>query len=268
MFDRPPFYGYPDRQDGRQGVSGWTEIQAVADSARRRAGARLLVLAFVASTAVAMVSSTGNRAQSLEPGLVAAYGFDEGAGSTVADASGSGNGGSIGSATWSTAGKYGNALVVQRHDLDRHRSRRPIVAADHRNDARSVGVPHSRHQQVAGCDLQGRRQLLPDRHLRRCRAAPASGGIFTGTRRHAVRAVGAGRQHVVPSGATYDGATMRLFVNGAQVASRAADRNASPHRTRRWRSVATTSTGCTSQDASTKSASTTPPSPPPRSKPT
>ena len=43
-------------------------------------------------------------------GQVAAYSFDEGAGTSVADASGSGNGGSIGTATWSTAGKYGNAL--------------------------------------------------------------------------------------------------------------------------------------------------------------
>ena len=44
------------------------------------------------------------------PGLVAAYTFDEGAGTTVADASGMGNTGTIGTATWSTPGKYGNSL--------------------------------------------------------------------------------------------------------------------------------------------------------------
>jgi Concanavalin A-like lectin/glucanases superfamily/Domain of unknown function (DUF6531) len=44
------------------------------------------------------------------PGLVAAYGFEEGTGSTVADLSGSGNSGSISGASWSTSGKYGNAL--------------------------------------------------------------------------------------------------------------------------------------------------------------
>ena len=44
------------------------------------------------------------------PGLVAAYSFNEGSGTSVADASGSGNGGSIGSATWTTSGKYGGAL--------------------------------------------------------------------------------------------------------------------------------------------------------------
>jgi hypothetical protein len=44
-------------------------------------------------------------------GLVAAYAFSEGSGSTVADASGNGNTGTISNATWTTAGKYGNALV-------------------------------------------------------------------------------------------------------------------------------------------------------------
>src|SRR2546423_10040573 len=43
--------------------------------------------------------------------LVAAYAFNEGAGSTVADASGSGNGGTIGAATWTTAGKFGAGLT-------------------------------------------------------------------------------------------------------------------------------------------------------------
>src|SRR5262249_26457463 len=44
--------------------------------------------------------------------LVAAYGFNEGAGTTVADASGTGNTGTVASTTWSTAGKYGGALSV------------------------------------------------------------------------------------------------------------------------------------------------------------
>jgi methionine-rich copper-binding protein CopC len=42
--------------------------------------------------------------------LVAAYSFDEGSGNTLHDVSGNGNNGTITSATWSTAGKYGNAL--------------------------------------------------------------------------------------------------------------------------------------------------------------
>ena len=44
------------------------------------------------------------------PGLVAAYGFNEGSGTTVTDASGHGITGNIVGATWTTGGRYGNAL--------------------------------------------------------------------------------------------------------------------------------------------------------------
>ncbi len=43
-------------------------------------------------------------------GLVAAYGFNEGSGTTVTDVSGNGNNGTISGATWVTSGMYGGAL--------------------------------------------------------------------------------------------------------------------------------------------------------------
>jgi len=43
-------------------------------------------------------------------GLVAAYGFEEGTGALVADSSGNANNGTISGASWTTSGKYGNAL--------------------------------------------------------------------------------------------------------------------------------------------------------------
>ena len=43
-------------------------------------------------------------------GLVAAYNFNEGSGTTVSDASGNGITGNIFGATWTTGGRYGNAL--------------------------------------------------------------------------------------------------------------------------------------------------------------
>src|ERR1041384_123654 len=45
-----------------------------------------------------------------QSGLVAAWNFNEGTGTTVADASGNNNVGTITGATWSTLGRYGNAL--------------------------------------------------------------------------------------------------------------------------------------------------------------
>ena len=44
-------------------------------------------------------------------GLVAAYGFNEGSGTTLTDLSGNGRTGTITGATWTTAGKYGGALT-------------------------------------------------------------------------------------------------------------------------------------------------------------
>ena len=44
-------------------------------------------------------------------GLVAAYSFNEGQGGSVADASGMGNTGTIAGATWTSGGRYGNALA-------------------------------------------------------------------------------------------------------------------------------------------------------------
>ena len=56
-------------------------------------------------------SNTASVTTSAAPsGLVAAYGFDEGSGTTVTDASGNGNNGTVANATWSTAGKFGEAL--------------------------------------------------------------------------------------------------------------------------------------------------------------
>src|SRR5262245_2351202 len=52
-------------------------------------------------------SANGAHAQT---GLVAAYSFNEGGGTTVSDATGKGNTGTIASATWTTSGRYGSAL--------------------------------------------------------------------------------------------------------------------------------------------------------------
>ena len=47
----------------------------------------------------------------LSTGLVAAYNFNAGSGAVLADVSGNGNNGTITNATWTTSGKYGDALV-------------------------------------------------------------------------------------------------------------------------------------------------------------
>src|SRR5262245_21265055 len=81
---------------------------------RRHAGpatARALRAGIAVVVAVAWfgVFGSASRAQ-VSGGLVAAYAFNEGAGTSTADLSGSGNAGTIAGATWTTQGKFGNAL--------------------------------------------------------------------------------------------------------------------------------------------------------------
>jgi RHS repeat-associated protein len=60
-------------------------------------------------TQSASVATSGG-GSGLPAGLVAAYGFEEGSGSSVADGSGQGNDGDVDGASWTTSGKFGNAL--------------------------------------------------------------------------------------------------------------------------------------------------------------
>jgi chitodextrinase len=59
---------------------------------------------------VATATPSANTQPPPVSGLVAAYGFNEGTGTTTADASGNGHTGTLQGATWTTAGKYGGAL--------------------------------------------------------------------------------------------------------------------------------------------------------------
>ena len=84
-----------------------------------------------------------------DAGLVAAYGFDEGSGTTVTDASGNGNTGTITNATWAATGKYGKALQFNGTNALRHGPRRGLAASVDRDDAGGVGQPLDRQRQLA-----------------------------------------------------------------------------------------------------------------------
>src|SRR5262245_31514455 len=68
-------------------------------------------ITFVVAATFLVSSAFTSIAGAQTPGLVASYGFAEGAGPTVADSSGNNNTGTISGATWTTAGKFGSALV-------------------------------------------------------------------------------------------------------------------------------------------------------------
>jgi glucose/arabinose dehydrogenase len=150
-------------------------------------------------------------------GLVAAYGFDEGDGAAVADASGTGNGGAITGAAWSTQGRFGNALQFDGVD-DR------VVVADASSLDLSGGMTleawvrptlgtgwrtalaKESGDTVAYSLYSNRTTLVPATEVNldgRTRAANGTTAVPLTTWTHLA--------------STYDGTTLRLYVNGTQV---------------------------------------------------
>jgi chitodextrinase len=152
-------------------------------------------------------------------GLVAAYSFNEGSGTTVTDASGNGNTGTIQGATWTSAGKFGNALTFNGT------SNWVTV-----NDAASLHATNALTLETwvyPTANQSGWRTIIQKQidtyflHWSNSSGArkPAGGGTFNG----AVSYITAPNTIPINSWSyltlTYDGAMLRLYVNGVQVSS-------------------------------------------------
>ena len=189
--------------------SGWAAFMGRVCSA-------LVITAVICAAGVASAPAS----MSATSGLVAAYGFDEGSGTTVADASGNGNNGTITNATWAASGKYGKALQFNGTNA-------------------LVTVPNAASLQLsAGMTLEAWvnpsavtavwRDVIykgNDNYYLEATSTNASkpdaGLIAGGSYADAVGTAKLAASTWSYLTETYDGTTLRLYVNGTQVASTA-----------------------------------------------
>jgi len=154
-------------------------------------------------------------------GLVAGYTFDAGSGSTLADASGNGNNGTISGATW-VPGKYGGALsfngssdrVSVPASASLNLTSAMTLAAWIEPTASQSGWRTIVQRETDSYALNASNSNGPLRPS----GAGTFGGAFQWVSGPSANPVNAWTHVAV----TYDGTTLRLYVNGTQVASTAA----------------------------------------------
>ena len=177
-----------------------------------------------ATDAAGNLSPYSNTANALRPrppsGLVAAYGFDEGSGSTVTDASGNGNNGTISNATWASAGKFGRALQFNGTSS-------MVTVPDSSSLQLSSGMTLEAWVNPSTVNNNWRDVIYKGNDNFYLAATstnssrPDAGMIAGGTYADAFGTCALSTNTWSFLTETYDGSTLRLYVNGTQVASTA-----------------------------------------------
>ena len=191
-------------------------------SAHRNANLFLAaLLLFSALVGIVLVLSPSARVHASSSGLVASYSFNEGSGTTATDSSGNGNNGTISGATWTTAGKYGSALSFNGAS-----SR--VVISDSASLHLSSGMTLEAWVSPKTAPTTWQDVIYKQNDIYFLEAGssvsknpPAVGATFSSHGDQFMAGLSSlPAQTWTHLAATYDGATLLLYVNGAQVASR------------------------------------------------
>jgi uncharacterized protein (TIGR03437 family) len=175
------------------------------------------------ATSVADPTKSANASINLLPplsALISAYSFNEGTGTTVADASGNGLNGTIQNATWTSSGKFGNALLFNGsnalvtipdspslHVITTMTLEAWVKPSKVNNAWRDVIYKGNDNYYLEGMSPNG--------------SAPAVGGTFGSANTNLFSDKALVVNTWAHLAATYDGTTLRLYVNGVQVSSKA-----------------------------------------------
>ena len=199
-----------------------TKAQAMWIPSRKRRG-RMARICSAVTIAVALGVAElawAPASMAASSGLVAAYAFDEGSGTTVTDASGNGNNGTITNATWVTTGKYGDAL---KFNGTSSLVTIPDAASLHLSTGMTLEAwvnPSTVNSAWRDVIYKGNDNFYLEATSTNA-SKPDAGMIAGGSYADAI-----GTAKLTASAwsfltETYDGSTLRLYVNGTQVASTA-----------------------------------------------
>ncbi|MFI7701790.1 LamG-like jellyroll fold domain-containing protein [Nonomuraea sp. NPDC049480] len=182
------------------------------------------VRAFDAAGNLSSSSAEVSAAVSAPPtnqGLVAAYGMNEGTGSTIADASATGNSGTLTNTTWSATGKYGSALSFNGTSSW-------VTVGDSPSLRLTTGM--TLQAWIRPTTVNSWRTVIMKQYTGDLAYVLSAGSDNNRphTVIHTTGEVGTGGTASLPLDtwshltATYDGTTLRLYVNGTQISQRTA----------------------------------------------